>query len=435
MTAITDADQIKKLGEFEDPLTFFPTLGAAVGKLISQVRSQEKNAPKSAVFRKAAEFRKQATTTTELDHSGGRLVELSGFREGAKLVQRLLATPRNSEARLILVKHALKHPETDNPLIFRDALALCFLEIELGVLNADNLRLAQLIQRRYLGSLILALEDIVSHEAAASGEGSTQRKGIWYLKAIAKNIKLRSLDSDFVIDLPSVLETGRLRRDDVVRKFGGLAEVLGNLPLAKHCHERMHGILEKVHKQLPIAGCHRSILLRKNVRLQMVAFTAGQRELESQISEQMETAMSLLKQSLKLLGHTGTRQELAVCVREFGLLTQTFHQYMPRLGHQLTRSHTSNLEMAIGLLRKIAGERGIPELHQKLVKSLDELKVLGEVADEKKSDEEKTSPLDEEPVNKFFDKEVPEDQSFRSDHDESGNKRPSFFEKQLPKDL
>ena len=108
MTAITDADQIKKLGEFEDPLTFFPTLGAAVGKLISQVRSQEKNAPKSAVFRKAAEFRKQATTTTELDHSGGRLVELSGFQGGAKLVQRLLATPRNSEARLILVKHAWK---------------------------------------------------------------------------------------------------------------------------------------------------------------------------------------------------------------------------------------------------------------------------------------------------------------------------------------
>jgi hypothetical protein len=221
----------------------------------------------------------------------------------------------------------------------------------------------------------------------------------------------------------------------VVRKFGGLAEVLGNLPLAKHCHERMHGILEKVHKQLPIAGCHRSILLRKNVRLQMVAFTAGQRELESQISEQMETAMSLLKQSLKLLGRTGTRQELAVCVREFGLLTQTFHQYMPRLGHPLPRSHTSNLEMAIGLLRKIAGERGIPELQQKLVKSLDELKVLGEVADEEKSDEEKTSPLDEKPVNKFFDKGVPEDQSFRSDHDESGNKRPSFFEKQLPKDL
>jgi hypothetical protein len=154
----------------------------------------------------------------------------------------------------------------------------------------------------------------------------------------------------------------------------------------------------------------------------------------------METAMSLLKQSLKLLGRTGTRQERAVCVREFGLLTQTFHQYMPRLGHQLTRSHTSNLEMAIGLLRKIAGERGIPELHQKLVKSLDELKVPGEVADEEKADEEKadeekTSPLDEEPVNKFFDKEVPEDQSFRSDHDESGRKRPSFFEKQLPKDL
>ena len=432
MTAITDVDQIKKLGEFENPLSFFPILGAAVEKLLSQVRNQEKNAPKSAVFRKVAKLRKQTATTTELDHSGGRLVELSGFRGGAKLVQRLQATPRNSEARLDLVKHALKHPVTDNPLIFRDALVLCFLEVELGVLNVDNLRLAQLAQHHYLKSLTLTLDEVVGSEAAASGEGSTQRKGIWYLKEIAKNVKLRSIDNDFVIDLPSVLETGRLRRDEVVRKFGALAEVLGNLPLARHCHERMHGILEKVHKQLPIAGCHRSILLRKQARLQMVAFTAGQRELESQISEQLETAMSILKQSLKLLGRTGTRQERAVCVREFGLLTQTFHQYMPRLGHPLSRSHTSNLEMVIGLLSKIAGERGIPELHQKLVKSLDELKVLGE--EDEDEDEEKASLLNEEPVNKFFEKEVPKDKSSHSDHNESGHKRPSFFEKQLPKD-
>ena len=82
------------------------------------------------------------------------------------------------------------------------------------------------------------------------------------------------------------------------------------------------------------------------------------------------------------------------------------------------------------MLSKIAGERGIPELHQKLFKSLDELKVLGEEVE----DEEKASLLNEEPVNKFFEKEVPKDKSFHSDHNESGHKRPGFFEKQLPKD-
>jgi len=432
MTAITDADQLKKLGEFENPLTIFPTLSAAVEKLLSQVRNQEKNAPKSAVFRKAAEFRKSSVTTTELDHSGGRLVELSGFRGGTKLVQRLQSAPRSSEARLDLVKQALKHPATDNPLIFRDALSLCMLEVELGLLNADNLRLAQLSQQRYLESLMVALDELAGVGTSDSGEGTAQRKGIWYLKEVLKNVKSRSLDSDFVIDLPIVQETGRLRRDDVVHKFGSLAEVLGNLPLARLCHERMHGILEKVHKQLPIAGCHRSILLRKKARLEMVAFTAGSRELEALIAEQLESAMSILKQSLKLLGRSGTRQERAVCVREFGLLTQTIHQYIPRLGHKLPMDHTKNLEMAIGLLGKIARERGIPELNNKLVKSLDELK-LDEAAQEL-SDEAESSALENEDGTKFFKQDVPKDKNLYSDSDDPTSKSEGFFEKALPKD-
>ena len=82
--------------------------------------------------------------------------------------------------------------------------------------------------------------------------------------------------------------------------------------------------------------------------------------------------------------------------------------------HGPARHHTKNLEMAIGLLGKIARERGIPELNNKLVKSLDELK-LDEAAQEL-SDEAESSVLE------------------NSDSDDPTSKSEGFFEKALPKD-
>ncbi len=426
---------IRNLGEIQDPLKLFDVLHAAKEKLLSELRSASRNTIKSSILRNVNKRNTSGGEGTELEMTGSRLAALSSLKSAARHVEELQANPFNSKARLELVEAYVKRGEEDHLILNRDAFLLALMEVEHQDPNTHTLRVASIAQKKYLDSLeaFLKAENAEVQDAAQNVDQIKEaNRKLWYVSEMAKTFKHRTFKEDAEFHVNEILKTGRVKRDDIGARLAPLIEVLGNLPSATGSRERVMDVLGRVSSKHALAAHYQGQLLRKDARILMMRFKAGEKEKGPEVLSTLDSALVHARNSIKLMKGTTSRVEQALCIKEFGFLCLAVSQYYPMTGTNIRSEHVRLIETAARMLGMVSQDRGISELQKKLISSIQTFKkAAGKSSQSTDAEEEKSPKADAR--NKFFTREVPKEKVLGSNEDFNKPTK-DFFEKPIPED-
>ncbi len=427
---------IRNLGEIQDPLKLFDVLHAAKEKLLSELRSASRNSIKSSILRNVTKRGNSGTSeATELEMTGARLASMSSLRNAIRHVEDLQANPFNSKARLELVESYVKRGEEDHLVLNRDAFLLALLEVEHQDPNTHTLRIASIAQKKYLDSLeaFLKAENAEVQDSVQNVDQIKEaNRKLWFVSEMAKTFKHRTFKDETTFHVNEIIKTGRVKRDDIGAKLAPLIEVLGNLPSATNARQRVMDVLGRVSSKHALAAHYQGQLLRKDARVLMMRFKAGEKERGPEVLSTLDNALVHARNSIKLMKGTTTRVEQALCIKEFGFLCLAVSQYYPMTGTNIRSEHVRLIETAARMLGMVSQDRGISELQKKLVSSIQTFK-------QNASSSGKSEPLEDEKSprvdarNKFFTREVPKEKILGSNEDFNKPTK-DFFERPIPED-
>jgi hypothetical protein len=437
MLSEQERQQIRKLGEIEDPLKLFDVVHAAKEKLLAQIRSQKRNAIKSSLLRNA--MRTDAGSGNakieELEITGARLAALSSLNSGEQHVRELEADPFNTHARLGLVEKFLQNSGDDHLLLNRDAYLLALMEVELNNPSTHILRIATLAQKRYLEKLenfLLSEKTVEEGSSSNLDQIKEANRRMRYVSEVSKVLKYRTFTEDTEFGVNEILQSGRVRREDVGVKIAPLIESVANLPAAVGTRKRINDVLGRIASKHALASCLQGVMLRRDARMLVLQYIAGRQERGPEILAMMDEAKDKMQHSIKIMKMGSSKPEQAMCIREFTILCHSISQYFPMTANTIRPEHVELMELAVKLSGMLPQDRLLGDIQKKLISSIKTFRSYETKEEEAPAPEEKKSAkLDAQ--TKFFAREIPKEKALGTNED-VGKPKSGFFERPVPDD-
>jgi hypothetical protein len=409
---------------------------AAKEKLLAQIRSQKRNAIKSSLLRNA--MRTDAGSGNakieELEITGARLAALSSLNSGEQHVRELEADPFNTHARLGLVEKFLQNSDDDHLLLNRDAYLLALMEVELNNPSTHILRIATLAQKRYLEKLekfLLSKKTLDEGSSSNLEQIKEANRRMRYVSEVSKVLKYRTFTEDREFEVNEILQSGRVRREDVGVKIAPLIESVANLPAAVGTRKRINDVLGRIASKHALASCLQGVMLRRDARMLVLQYIAGRQERGPEILAMMDEAKDKMQHSIKIMKGS-SKPEQAMCIREFTILCHSISQYFPITANTIRPEHVKLMELAVKLSGMLPQDRLLGDIQKKLLSSIKTFRSYEtEVEEAPAPEEKKSSKFDAQ--TKFFAREIPKEKALGTNEDLSKPKS-DFFERPVPDD-